>query len=134
MKYSLSIILALFSFTICLSAQDRFNNCSAIFVNKKLLVDDYSPTGKCILKSTASGQLTVSTAIVENDQWRAVEDIYFNIIIRDGSTKTLLSYSNTTYKSIGVQDVLSKCKKGDRILISIIKDEYALPHNEILVE
>ena len=134
MKYSLSIILALFSFTICLSAQDRFNNCSAIFVNKKLLVDDYSPTGKCVLSSTATGDLTVSTATVENEKWIAGEKIAFKIIIRDGATKTLWSYSDATYETVGIKEILSKCKKGDSIVISLIKDQYALPHNEILVE
>lgn len=134
MKYLFGVLFSLILFSISLSAQNKFSNCSAIFLNQKLVVDDYSPKGKCVLKSTASGQLTVCTAVFDNNQWQAVENIYFNIIIRDGSTKTLLSYSNITYKAIGIQDVLSKCKKGDYILISIIKDEYALPHNEILVE
>ncbi len=134
MKYTLSIILALFSFTICLSAQDRFSNCSAIFVNKKLLVDDYSPSGKCVLNSTASGDLTVNTATFDNNQWLAGKKIAFKIIIRDGLTKTLWSYSGATYEAVGIKEVLSKCKKGDSILISLIKDQYALPHNEILIE
>lgn len=134
MKYLFGGIFSLITFTISLSAQSKFSNCSAIFLNQKMVVDDYSPNGRCVLKPNASGQLTVCTTVFENNQWRAVENIYFNIIIRDGSTKTLLAYSNVTYKSIGIQDVLSKCRKGDYILISVIKDEYALPHNEILVE
>ena len=60
--------------------------------------------------------------------------ISFKIILRDGATKTLLSYSDTTYEGIDIQKVLGKCKKGDAILISLVKDQYALPHNEILVE
>jgi hypothetical protein len=103
-------------------------------VNKKLLVDDYSPSGKCVLNSTASGDLTVNTATFDNNQWLAGKKIAFKIIIRDGLTKTLWSYSGATYEAVGIKEVLSKCKKGDSILISLIKDQYALPHNEILIE
>lgn len=134
MKYLLSTLFTLIIFSINLSAQDRFSNCSAIFLNQKIVVDDYSPTGKCILKSYATGDLTVNTATVENDRWIAGEKIAFKIIIRDGSTKTLWSYSDITYQSVSIKDVLLKCKKGDSIVISLVKDQYALPHNEILVE
>ncbi len=115
-------------------AQNKFSNCSAIFLNQKMVVDDYSPKGKCLLQTTTTGQLTVCTAVFENDKWRAVDKIPFRITIRDGETKTLLSYSDKTYKNIDINSVLSKCRKGDYILISVLKDEYALPHNEILVE
>ena len=115
-------------------AQNKFSNCSAIFLNQKMVVDDYSPNGKCLLQTTTTGQLTVCTAVFENDKWRAVDKIPFRITIRDGETKTLLSFSDKTYKNIAINTVLSKCRKGDYILISVLKDDYALPHNEILVE
>ena len=115
-------------------AQNKFSNCSAIFINQKMVVDDYSPKGKCLVQTATTGQLTVCTAVFENDKWRAVDKIPFRITIRDGETKTLLSFSDKTYKNIDINTVLSKCRKGDYILISVLKDEYALPHNEILVE
>lgn len=115
-------------------AQNKFSNCSAIFLNQKMVVDDYSPKGKCLLQTTTKGQLTVCTAVFENDKWLAVDKIPFRITIRDGETKTLLSYSDKTYKNIDINTVLATCRKGDYILISVLKDEYALPHNEILVE
>ncbi len=134
MKQILSTLLILFFFSIDLPAQGKFSNCSAIFLNQKMLVDDYSPNGKCILSPSATGELTVNTATVENDKWVAGEKITFKIIIRDGSTKTLWCYSDATYESVGIKDILSKCKKGDSIVISLVKDEYALPHNEIVIE
>ncbi len=115
-------------------AQNKFNDCSAIFLNKKMVVDDYSPKGKCLLQAKAKGQLTVCTAVFEDNKWHAVDKIPFRIAIRDGNTKTLLSYSDKTYKDIDINTVLSKCQKGDYILISVIENKYALPHNEILVE
>ncbi len=132
-----NIIIAAFLvlfFKIGLSAQSKFSECSAIFLNQKMVVDDYSPNGKCQLKANAKGTLTVNTAIFENDTWRAEDQIGFKITIRDGNTKTLLSYSEISFLKIDIQSILSKCKKGDSILISVLKDKYALPHNEILVE
>lgn len=133
-KYLFVAIISLFAFETVLSAQNRFNNCSAVFLNQKLVVDDYSPTGKCVVKSTDTGQLTVSTATYDNDKWLAGEKISFKITLRDGRTKTMLSYSDATYQTVDIQKILEKCQKGDYILISIVKDAYALPHNEILVE
>ena len=123
-----------FFLKISLSAQNKFSECSAIFLNQKMVVDDYSPNGKCLLKANAKGTLTVNTAIFENDKWRAADTIGFKITIKDGNTKTLLSYSEMSFLKIDIQTILSKCKKGDSILISVLKDKYALPHNEILVE
>ncbi len=133
-KYVFVAIIFLFAFETDVSAQNKFNNCSAVFLNQKLVVDDYSPTGKCVVKSTDTGQLTVSTATFENDKWLAGDKIDFKITVRDGRTKTMLSFSDATYQTIDIKKVLAKCQKGDYILISIVKDEYALPHNEILVE
>ena len=133
-KHPFVAVIAFMLLSMSGFAQNKFSNCSAIFLNQKLVVDDYSPNGKCLLQTTATGELTVCTAVFENDKWRAVDKIPFKITIRDGETKTLLSYSNKTYKNIDINAVLSKCRKGDYILISVLKDDYALPHNEILVQ
>jgi hypothetical protein len=132
-KYLILMVILMIAFTINLTAQNRFNECSAVFLNQKMIVDDYSPAGKCVIDANATGQLTVSTAVYENDTWRAVEKISFKITIRDSKTKTLFSYSDATYEEIDIKKVLAKCQKGDYILISLVKDLYALPHNEILV-
>ena len=131
--YSVGFIL-LFLIQTNLVAQSKFSNCSAAFLNQKMIVDDYSPNGKCILSNTAEGKLTVNTATYDHDKWQIGKIISFKITIRDSNTKTLLSYSDATYKEIDIKKVLLKCKKGDYILLSVVKDEYALPHNEILVE
>ena len=127
-------IIMLLSLNIQGFAQQKFSNCTAIFLNQKMVVDDYSPNGKCQVQTVDLGTLTVSTVVFENDMWRAVNKIPFRITIRDGETKTLLSYSDKTYKEIDIKTVLSQCRKGDFILISVLKNEYALPHNEIEVK
>ena len=133
-KCSLLTAILFIAFNINLNAQSRFSNCSAAFLDGKIIVDDYSPTGKCILNSSASGKLTVYTATYENNQWKTGDRVSFKLTLRDGATKTLMSYSDVTYQEIDIKKVLSKCRKGDSIVVSIVKDEYALPHNEILVE
>jgi hypothetical protein len=133
-RYIIAAAFLVFFLKTDLSAQNKFSECSAIFLNQKMVVDDYSPNGKCLLKANAKGTLTVSTAIFENDKWRAEEQIGFKVTIKDGSTNTLLSYSEVSFFKIDIQSILSKCKKGDSILISVLKDKYALPHNEILVQ
>ena len=133
-KYLCVIAILIVSFDNNLMAQSKFNNCSAIFLNQKMVVNDYSPEGKCVVSEASKGKLTVSTATFDNNQWYAGDKIAFKITIRDGKTKTLWSYSDKTFKEIDMEKVLSKCQKGDYILVSVIEDQYSLPHNEILVE
>ena len=114
--------------------REPFSNCAAIFLDEKLVVNDYSPTGKCQLPHTATGKLTVCSATVENDKWQCTEKIDFRVAIKDGNTKTLWSFSDQTFKEIDFKQVMAKCKKGDFVVILTVNNLHALPHNEILVE
>ncbi|ARK11123.1 hypothetical protein [Fibrivirga algicola] len=125
---SLSVALG----TSCL-AQSPFNSCSAAFVGGRMVVDAYTPAGKCQLPATATGTLTVQTVALTPTSGKAVDPIDFRVAIRDKSTGTLHQFSNETYRKVPVERVLSRCKKGDRIVLLTIDDRYALPHNEILV-
>jgi hypothetical protein len=117
------------------SAQrEPFTNCAAAFLDGKLVVDDYSPTGKCMLASTTSGQLTVCTADLSPERSVPVEKIKFKVAIRDAHSKTLIMYSDETYKQVDIQKIMSSCKKGDHIVLLTMDNQYALPHNEILVQ
>ncbi|MBL7827938.1 MAG: hypothetical protein JNJ57_15015 [Saprospiraceae bacterium] len=137
MNYSKSISVFVFVLIgMVAQAQNRFTNCSAAFLNDKLVVDEYSPTGKCMLDSTAQGKLTVCTAYLDSDKekCRPVQLIKFKIAIRDANTKTLMMYSDKTYEKIEISEVMKNCRRGDSIVLLTFKDEYALPHNEILVQ
>lgn len=127
--------LLLFGCVLCTPAfgQAAFQNCTAAFLDNKIVVDDYSPTGKCSLAANATGQLTVCTADLSPTSSRAVDKINFKIAIRDHQTKTLVMYSNENYRQVDVRKVLAKCRKGDHIVLLTMDTQYALPHNEILV-
>lgn len=113
--------------------QHRFTSCAAAFLDNKMVVDAYTDKGKCLLPSTATGQLTVCTVDLSPATSKAVDKTAFKVAIRDKATKTLHLYSNEVFKQIDVRNVLAKCQKGDHIVLLTLDDQYALPHNEILV-
>jgi hypothetical protein len=124
----LTILCSHFSF-----GQKSFNNCSAAFLNSKMLVNEYSPSGKCAVSITQKGDLTVSTVELSSTENKAVTPIMFQVAIKDKNTGTLMMVSKERIQKIEIQNVLGKCKKGDSIILLTNSDEYALPHNEILV-
>lgn len=132
----MSILLLMASVALGTSAysQQTFTSCSAAFVGDKMVVDAYTPTGKCQLATTATGTLTVQTVDLSPTASRAIDRIDFKVAIRDTSTGTLHLYSEETYRQVPVQQVLARCKKGDRIVLLTVDNRYALPHNEILVK
>lgn len=126
-------LLSSFSFN-GLDAQEAFSSCTAAFLDKKMIVDEYSPTGKCVLSQKATGMLTVCTADLNENGGTAVEKIKFKVAIRNGNSKTLIMFSEKTYEEIHLSAVLKKCQKGDAIVLITLNDQYALPHNEILIQ
>jgi len=114
-------------------SQEAFSSCAAAFLNNKLVVNEYTPSGKCALPDTATGELTVCTANLSPESSIPVEKTKFKIALRDKSTGTLTMFSNETYKQVDIRKVLARCKKGDHIVLITTDTEYALPHNEILV-
>lgn len=136
MNYKLQIFLigvgcALTTFT---RAQGSFNSCSAAFVGSKMVVNEYSTKGQCRLLATAKGELSVQTVDLSPTESKAIDKIDFKVAIRDKNTKTLRLYSNETFRQVDVQNVLTKCRKGDHIVLLTVDDRYALPHNEIVVQ
>ena len=133
---NMSLLIALsILWTINLVGQkELFSICASIFLYEKLVVVDYSPTGKCQLPYSSTGKLTVCSATYENDKWSCTEKIDFRVAIKDGNTKTLWSFSDQSFKEIDFKQVLAKCKKGDFVVILTVNNLHALPHNEILVE
>ncbi len=114
--------------------QERFTNCAAAFLDGKIVVNEYSPTGHCEMLKSATGELTVQTADLSPEHCIPTGKIGFKIAIRDGNTKTLISFSDKTYKQLDIKPVLAKCKPGDSIVLLTTDDEFALPHSEILIK
>lgn len=136
MKNILKLTLALFCGIVSTLSfgQYSFNSCTAAFVDNKMVVDEYTTKGKCILSLTATGKLTVCTVDLSPTETKIVHKIPFRIAIRDKNTQTLLMCSKDDVKQIDVQQVLAKCKKGDHIVLLTVDNQYAMPHNEILVQ
>ena len=136
MKQILPFLLLVVSccLTTASLAQRPFTNCAAAFMDKKMIADSYSPKGKCRLSSRATGVLTVQTVNLSPNHAEAVDKIDFRVAIRDKATGTLHLFSGETYRQVPVQTVLATCKKGDHIVLLTIDKQYALPHNEVLVQ
>ncbi|KAB7732835.1 hypothetical protein F5984_02480 [Rudanella paleaurantiibacter] len=107
--------------------------CSAAFVGDKMVVDQYTPEGKCTLATSATGELTVQTVELSATSSRAVEPIDFKVAIRDKATGTLRLFADKSFRRVPVQQVLAQCTKGDRIVLLTLDARYALPHNEIFI-
>ncbi|GAA4394701.1 hypothetical protein GCM10023187_00810 [Nibrella viscosa] len=114
--------------------QGTFTHCSAAFLGNKMVVNAYTPTGKCVVSATATGPLTLHTVDLSPTESKKVEQLSFQVAIRDKDTKTLLLYSKESLRQVDIQQVLAKCRKGDYIVLLTLDDRYALPHNEILVQ
>lgn len=113
---------------------EDFSSCAAAFLNQKLIVDEYTTSGKCVVDAGTKGELTVQSAELTSAQTaKPGVKIPFKIAIRDGNSKTLLLFSEKTYQSINIQEVLKQCKKGDSIVLITMERAWALPHSEILV-
>lgn len=134
---SLKLLLCLFlglHLQVTCTAQEAFTNCTAAFLDNKMVVDEYTPDGKCSLPQTATGVLSVCTADLSPTNSFPVAKVKFMVALRDQNTRTLTMFSKETYKQLDIQKVLARCKKGDHIVLLTLDDEYAFPHNEILVK
>jgi hypothetical protein len=128
------LIIALLLFSKISFAQDKFSNCSAAFLDNKMIVEKYTPTAKAHISKSAVGELTVCTANISESETKAVDKIPFSIAIKDGKTGTIMLDSKKPVMKYDLSTVLAKCKKGDSIVLLTDNEQYALPHNEILVE
>jgi hypothetical protein len=127
------MLFGIFTSAIC-SGQTSFNSCTAAFLNNKMVVDAYTPNGKCVLPVNATGNLTVCTVDLSPTKSKIIDKIPFRVAIRDKQTQTLLMLPMSNVKQVNLQSVLAKCRKGDHIVLLTVSNRYALPHNEILVQ
>lgn len=114
--------------------QEVYQQCTAAFLNTRMVVDEYSPLGTCKLPLLSAGDLTVQTVDLASEGAKAIEAIPFKIAIRDGQSGTLTLYSPTDFVKVPVQEVLQRCRKGDSLVLLTLNNHYSLPHNEILIQ
>lgn len=119
-------------------AQSNYSNCSAVFLNNQMVVEEYSDVAKAKISKEAKGWISAGTVnlgdIAKGEKKAEITGKFeFGVAIKDGNTGTITMFSAKTYKKIEVEKVLAKCQKGDSIIIMTLDDEYALPHNNLLV-
>ncbi|MDZ7898448.1 MAG: hypothetical protein U5N85_10550 [Arcicella sp.] len=128
------IIVLIFTLSCSKSfAQKAFTDCAAAFLNNKMMVKEYSNKAKASISMSAKGELSVGTVALSEKGNKLMDNFVFSIAIKDKATGTLMLFSKENYTKINIQKVLSRCHKGDSIMILTLSNEYALPHNEILV-
>ncbi len=118
----------------CGRAQDTFTNCTAAFLNNQMVVNAYTPEGKCVLPLTSTGTLTVCTVNLSPEAGMAVDKIKFSLAIRDHKTGTLMMYSPKSFTEIDIRQVLDRCQSGDHVVLLTHNNEFSLPHNEIEIQ
>lgn len=109
----------------------RYNNCAAILYKGKLLVDEYSPDGRCKLEEGMKGTLTVATVKLTDKGGTPMKNISFKVAIKNGRTNTLWMYSDEALESVQLEDILKKCERGDSIIFMTVNQTFSLPHHEI---
>lgn len=114
--------------------QENNQQCAAAFLDTRMVVDEYSPKGKCRLALHSTGELTVQTVALSLTESKALAAIPFKVAIRNGETNTLTLYSSSEVVKVPVQDVLKRCRKGDSLVLLTVSNHYSLPHNEILIQ
>lgn len=132
-----ALFALLFFYAAALQAQSEsdFNNCSAIFLNDKMLVNQYSPEGKCTITTSSTGKLSMHPVeLLEDGRAIPKGDIRFKVAIRGLPGNSLMLWSERTYTEIELSKILPACKKGESIVLLTLEREWAVPHNEILIE
>lgn len=116
-----------------LKSENDFTECAAIFYEDKMLVDDYSPEGKCKLEQGMRGTLKVCTVNLSENGAVATENIAFKIAIKNAKTNTLWYYSDKAVYDVKSEDILDRCRENDKIIFMIVDRKYSLPHHEMEV-
>ena len=107
------------------------NLSAAIFYNGNMLVDEYSPKGICKLEQSTKGILTLAAVELSEEGNKAIKELTFQVAIMNSKSNTMYIYTDQPVKSVKLEDVLSKCVQGDKIVIMTTDRKFTLPHHEI---
>jgi hypothetical protein len=133
----------MFLFALCLGmtctspAQTKVvsgKSCSVVVFNHQWLPQSYNADTQPTLSKNATGLISVhETGDIAKKGFLPMP-IDFKVGIWKKSDRTTVSFSEATYREIEVNDILTKCQPGDKIII-LLKDgqPYSLPHHQIEV-
>ena len=111
-----------------------FGDCAAIFYEGEMLVDEYSPRGKCKLEEGMKGTLAVSTVMLSEEESKPIKSLDFYVAIKNVKTNTQYLFSEKPVKTIQLEDILEKCNSGDNIIIMTTDRKNSLSHHEIEIK
>lgn len=109
----------------------NYSDCAIILFNGKMLVDKYTPEGKCKMTTKMKGTLSVSNVDLTGKEYRVKDKLKFHVAIKNPKTNTLFLLTKTSVQEIKYKDILTQCQMGDKIIILTDNKKYSLTHNEI---
>ncbi len=110
-----------------------YSDCAAILYNGKMLVDEYSPQGKCKVNVGMKGKLNLYTVTLSDKGGTPKRKLKFHVAILNKNTNNMWMYTKSAVEEIMLEDVLNECKKDDKIIILNVDKSIALTHHEIEV-
>ncbi len=110
---------------------NKFSECAAIYLDNKMMVDDYSPSGKCTVMPNSKGILHVYGIRLYPEMQIPMDQVSFKVAIHNTKTNTMWMFSEETYQTLALEKVLAKCEEGDNIILLTTNSQYSLPHHKI---
>lgn len=108
-----------------------YSVCAAILYKGNVLVDDYSPKGRCFLEKGMTGKLSISTVSLSETATIPQKTLKFHVAIKNKDTNTLFMITKEAILEIELEDILKQCKRGDIIVFLTVDKQYSLTHHEI---
>lgn len=109
----------------------NYRECAAVFFNDLYIVDDIAPKGSCELFPNMVGELSVASVSFSEEGAKPLENIKFQVAIKNYRTNTLWILTKEPVSKIYLQDIIDKCEMGDKVIIMPVDQKYSLSHHEI---
>lgn len=109
-----------------------YSDCAAILFNGDVLVDEFSPRGRCTIEEKKTGKLNIATVDILTETLMIPKRLLkFHVAIKNMETNTLVLLTTEAVLEIELEDVRKQCGKGDLIIILTDDKKYSLTHHEI---
>jgi len=116
--------------------QNANRSCSVVCLDDDWIPESYDLGAICAIKYESEGVISVheTNDVSDTDDYNRTDFISFRVAIHKKELDTMISFSDETYSSLDVQEILAKSEKGDEIIIILVDaDKYSLPHHRITV-
>ena len=118
------------------SLETKGRSCSVVTLDQVWIPESYDRGAKCAIEKSATGTISVHETfdVSDRDHYNKEDYISFKVVLFKKGFDTMVLYSDQDYSSLDVASVLTKCEKGDEIIIILNdSDNYSLPHHRITV-